>query len=92
MSRKDPHNGVTEGDAMQCVMCGKEVVSAVAVRCWWCNHKHRSSSAAATLEVRAQEILGLKRSGMTIVDIARKLGISRQRVYQILGKVKNDGK
>ncbi len=30
----------------------------------------------------------LKDSGMTMVDIARKLGISRQRVYQILGKVK----
>jgi DNA-binding NarL/FixJ family response regulator len=77
---------------MQCVMCGKTVVSESAVRCWWCNHKHRSSAAAASLEVRAQEIRRLKASGMTMVDIARKLGISRQRAYQILGRKDHDGK
>jgi len=71
-----------------CVNCGKQVTSPEAARCWWCNHKHRSTSALASLEIRASEIQGLKDSGMTMVDIARKLGISRQRVYQILGKVR----
>ena len=78
------------GDAEQgvrlvnCVNCGKQVVSPDAIRCWWCNHAHRSASAKASLEVRANEILALKESGMTIVDISRKLGISRQRVYRFL--------
>ena len=71
-----------------CVNCGKQVISSDASRCWWCNHRHRTTSALASLEVRAKEIQSLKDSGMTIVDISRKLGISRQRVYQILGKVK----
>lgn len=75
---------------MKCLMCGKEVVSESAVRCWWCNHKHRSSSANASLAVRAGEIRKMKESGMTMVDIASKLGISRQRAYQILGKAKRD--
>lgn len=76
------------GRVVNCVNCGKQVISPDAVRCWWCNHAHRSASAKASLEVRANEILALKDSGMTMVDIARKLGISRQRVYQILGKGK----
>lgn len=71
-----------------CVNCGKQVVSPDAARCWWCNHAHRSSSALVSLENRAKEIQKLKDSGMTMVDISRKLGISRQRAYQILGKVK----
>jgi DNA-binding CsgD family transcriptional regulator len=71
-----------------CVNCGKEVISPDAIRCWWCNHSHRSARAAVSLDVRAKEIVSLKDSGMTMVDISRKLGISRQRVYQILGKVK----
>lgn len=71
-----------------CVNCGKQVASPEAARCWWCNHKHRSSSALVSLEVRAKEIEDLKVSGMTMVDIARKLGISRQRAYQILERVK----
>lgn len=73
-----------------CVMCGKELASDDAARCWWCNHKHRSTSAKKSLTIRASEITALKASGMTMVDIARKLGISRQRVYQILGRGKND--
>lgn len=76
------------GRVVNCVNCGKQVISPDAVRCWWCNHAHRSATAKAALEVRATEILDLKDSGMTMVDIARKLGISRQRVYQILGKGK----
>lgn len=71
-----------------CVNCGKQVTSPEAARCWWCNHKHRSTSALASLEVRASEIQALKDSGMTMVDIAGKLGVSRQRLYQILGRVK----
>lgn len=71
-----------------CVNCGKQVTSPEAARCWWCNHKHRSASALASLEVRASEILALKSSGMTMVEIAGKLGISRQRAYQILERVK----
>ena len=73
-----------------CVMCGKKLVSLDAARCWWCNHKHRSSTARKNLAVRASEIKGLKNSGMTMVDIARKLGISRQRAYQILERGEND--
>jgi len=71
-----------------CILCGKQVVTPEASRCWWCNHKHRSSSALVSLEARAKEIESLKASGMTVVDISRKLGISRQRIYQILGRVK----
>lgn len=71
-----------------CVNCGKQVISPEAARCWSCNHEHRSSSALVSLGVRAKEIQKLKESGLTMVDIARKLGISRQRAYQILGKVK----
>ena len=71
-----------------CVNCGKEVVSPDAARCWWCNHQHRSTSAMGSLRARAKEIEALKASGMTMVDISRKLGISRQRAYQILGRVK----
>jgi DNA-binding CsgD family transcriptional regulator len=41
-----------------------------------------------SLRARAKEIEALKASGMTMVDISRKLGISRQRAYQILGRVK----
>lgn len=72
----------------KCINCSRQVVSSDAVRCWWCNHKHRSVSALTSLEVRAKEIESLKDSGMTMVDIARKLGISRQRAYQILERVR----
>jgi DNA-binding CsgD family transcriptional regulator len=71
-----------------CVNCGKQVTSPEAARCWWCNHKHRSTSALASLEVRAKEIQRLKDSGMTMVEISGKLGISRPRAYQILERVK----
>jgi len=73
---------------VNCINCGKEVITIGAIRCWWCNHSHRAATAKTSMAVRYAEVCELKASGMLMVDIARKLGISRQRLYQIVGKGK----
>ena len=68
----------------QCLDCGAQKSTQETVRCWDCSLKAKKANWRSEASRRAQEILSKRDAGMTMVEIARELGISRQRVYQVV--------
>jgi ribosomal protein L37AE/L43A len=68
----------------QCLDCDAQKSTQETVRCWDCSLKAKKANWQSEASRRAKEILGKRDAGMTMVEIARELGISRQRAYQVV--------
>jgi DNA-directed RNA polymerase subunit RPC12/RpoP len=67
-----------------CVDCGGPKSTEKTIRCWDCSLLVKHKNWQQDKEHRATQIMNERKNGMTMVEIAAKLGISRQRVYQIV--------
>ena len=70
--------------AFRCLDCGGPKSTEFSVRCWDCALKAKKSNWRNQASLRAKEILSKRDAGMTMVEIAKEMGISRQRVYQVV--------
>jgi DNA-directed RNA polymerase sigma subunit (sigma70/sigma32) len=68
----------------RCLDCGGQKSTEKTLRCWDCALKQKKASWRNATAARADEIMGKRNAGMTMVEIANDLGISRQRVYQVV--------
>jgi DNA-directed RNA polymerase sigma subunit (sigma70/sigma32) len=68
----------------RCPDCGGQKSTEKTLRCWDCALKQKKSAWHNEASARADAIMGKRNAGMTMVEIASELGISRQRVYQVI--------
>ena len=68
----------------QCLDCGSPTSTEKTVRCWDCSLKVKKANWRNSAATRVNEIMSKRDAGMTMVEIAADLGISRQRVYQLV--------
>lgn len=71
-----------------CVDCGAATSTKSTLRCWPCSREYLSGIHAAPFWERIAKIRELSSGGRTITSIAKELGISRNRVYQLLERAK----
>ena len=74
----------------KCVECGGDVTNRATLRCQDCYFKQVRKSHAENRSIRAEAILAKKKGGSSIISIAKEMGVSRIRVYQILDAYKRD--
>lgn len=74
----------TRQQGFQCPDCDGQKSTEKTIRCWDCALKLKKSAWKAASSVRADDILARKNGGMSMVEIARELGVSRQRLYQVV--------
>ena len=74
----------------KCVSCGGDVTNKATLRCQNCYFTEVRKTHADNRSVRAEAILAKKKTGASIISIAKELGVSRIRVYQILDAYKRD--
>jgi DNA-directed RNA polymerase specialized sigma subunit len=71
---------------MNCADCGGKKSTLKTIRCWDCSLVQKKSLRQKGNLVRADAILAKRAAGMKMTEIAAELGVSRQRVYQVLDK------
>ena len=81
-------NGAKHQD-FRCLDCGGLKSTEKTLRCWDCALKVKRATWEKSSSLRASEILELRAKGHTMTDVARQLGVSRQRLYQV---IENAGK
>lgn len=74
----------------KCVVCGGDVTNTATLRCQPCYFKQVREAHAKNRLSRAEGILAKRNAGASIISIAKEMGISRIRVYQILDAYKRD--
>ena len=74
----------------KCVSCGGDVTNKATLRCQPCYFKQAKAQHAQKRGVRAGEILAKRNAGESVIAIAKQMGVSRIRVYQILEAYKRD--
>lgn len=74
----------------KCVSCGGDVTNKATLRCQNCYFTQVRKSHAENRSARGESILAKKKSGASIISIAKEMGVSRIRVYQILDAYKRD--
>lgn len=77
-------NSEVKQSGLRCLDCGGPKSTERCIRCWDCALKQKKASWRNAAAARADQIIGKRNSGMTMVEIANDLGISRQRVYQVV--------
>lgn len=77
-------NNEVKQSGFRCLDCGGPKSTESSIRCWDCALKNKKATWRNTALVRANDILSKRDSGMTMVEIAALLGVSRQRVYQVV--------
>lgn len=70
--------------AFRCLDCGGLKSTEKTLRCWDCALKVKRSNWEKASSIRADNILHLRAHGHSMTDIARQLGVSRQRLYQVI--------
>ena len=68
----------------RCLDCGGQKSTEKTLRCWDCALKEKKSTWRSKASARADAIMSKRNAGMTMVEIASELGVSRQRVYQVI--------
>lgn len=82
--------GVSVNPERKCADCGAAVTNKNTVRCQNCYFASVRRDHAKNRGVRAEAILAKRRGGASIISIAKEMGVSRIRVYQILDAYKRD--
>jgi len=77
-------NNEVKQSVFRCIDCGGPKSTEVSVRCWDCALIEKRGRWHLSRVERAGKILDARAGGMTMAEIARKFGVSRQRVYQIV--------
>lgn len=77
-------NSEVKQSVFRCIDCGGQKSTEGSVRCWDCALLEKRSRWHASSVERAGKILDARAKGMTMIEIAREFGVSRQRVYQIV--------
>jgi hypothetical protein len=78
-------NSEVKQSGFRCPDCGGQKSTEKTVRCWDCAMVAKNSKWQKNRADRATAILKDREAGMSMVDIAAKNGVSRQRAYQIVG-------
>lgn len=78
--------------AFRCFDCGGAKSTEQSVRCWDCALLKKKENWREAVSIRAKEIVVKRDAGMTMVEISLSLGVSRQRVYQILNQAGIDAR
>jgi hypothetical protein len=74
----------------KCVSCGGDVTNRMTLRCQPCYFKQVRETHAGNRGVRAEGIIEKRKAGASVISIAKEMGISRIRIYQILDAYKRD--
>jgi hypothetical protein len=77
-------NSEVKQSGVRCLDCGGPKSTEFSVRCWDCALLEKRSRWHSSAVDRAGKILDARARGMTMIEIAREFGVSRQRVYQIV--------
>lgn len=77
-------NNEVKQSSLRCLDCGGPKSTERCIRCWDCALKSKKSNWRDAALIRANDILSKRDAGMTMVEIAAALGVSRQRVYQVV--------
>ena len=74
----------------KCVVCGEDVTNKATLRCQPCYFQQAREGHSNNRSIRANDILVKRKAGESIIAIAKQMGVSRIRVYQILEAYKRD--
>lgn len=74
----------------KCVVCGEDVTNKATLRCQPCYFQQAREGHSKNRSIRANDILVKRKAGESIIAIAKQMGVSRIRVYQILEAYKRD--
>ena len=77
-------NNEVKQSGLRCLDCGGQKSTELSIRCWDCALKNKKSNWRSAALIRASDIMSKRDAGMTMVEIAATLGVSRQRVYQVV--------
>lgn len=77
-------NNTVKQSAFRCSDCGGPKSTEKTTRCWDCALVVKRKQWQISSTARAEKILAERQGGAKMSEIARKYGISRQRVYQIV--------
>lgn len=77
-------NSGVKQSVFRCIDCGGPKSTESSVRCWDCALVEKKSRWRSSSVERAEKILDARSRGMTMIEVAREFGVSRQRVYQIV--------
>jgi len=77
-------NSEVKQPGFRCRDCGGPTSTETTIRCWDCALKSKKSNWHSAALIRAKDIMAKRDAGMTMVEIAATLGVSRQRVYQMV--------
>jgi len=71
---------------LQCADCGGSKSTDKTIRCWDCSMIEKKLRWNGLAVIKAKEILRKRKQGASMTSIALEMGVSRQRVYQIVGR------